>query len=338
VELVKEVLLEPRWDEKEFARIKQQTIESIRRSKDNPTSVAGDVFGKLVYGRDHKLAQSVDGTESSIDSITIEDLKRYYKANLSPSVSHIAIAGDLSKAQALKVLKRVESWECKDVVSPELPKPKYLDKTQLYFVDFPDAKQSQLRIGHLALPYAHPDFFAGTVMNYKLGGSFNSTINTILREEKGYTYGARSSFSGSIYPGLFEASSSVRSTATQDSVRIVRDVLSNYRKGISEQDLQFTKDALIKSNTRRFETLGALVGMLDQIATYNLPFDYIKQEERTVLAMTLDGHRRLAQQCIQPDKMIYLVVGDAKTQMQGLKELGLGAPILLDKEANVINE
>ena len=338
VRLVREVLLEPRWDQKEFARIKEETIESLRRSKDNPASVASDVFGKLVYGHDHKLAHSVLGTESSVESMTIEDLKRYYKANLSPSVAHIAIAGDLSKTQALKVLGTLESWERKEVALPELPKPKRQDKTQLYFVDFPDAQQSQLRIGHLALPYAHPDFFGTTIMNYKLGGSFNCILNMILREEKGYTYGARSGFSGSLYPGLFAASSSVRSTATLDSVRIVRDELAKYREGISDQDLQFTKDALTKSNTRRFEVLGALVGMLDEIATYALPFDYIQKEERIVLDMTLDEHRKLARQYIQPDKMVYLVVGDAKTQMQGLTELGLGAPILIDREANVVKE
>ena len=338
VALVREVLLEPRWDQKEFARIKEETIESLRRSKDNPASVAGDVFDKLVYGRDHKLACSARGTESSVQSMTIDDLVRYYKANLSPSVAHIAIAGDLSRTEALKVLGRLESWERKDVTLPELPEPKPHDKTQLYFVDFPGAQQSQLCIGHLALPYAHPDFFGTKVMNYKLGGSFNSVLNMILREEKGYTYGARSGFSGSLYPGLFAASSSVRSTATLDSVRIVRDEMAKYREGISDQDLQFTKDALIKSNTRRFEVLGALVGMLDEIATYNLAFDYVQKEERIVLNMTLDEHRKLARQYIQPDKMVYLVVGDAKTQMQGLTELGLGTPVLLDKEANVVGQ
>jgi zinc protease len=263
---------------------------------------------------------------------------RYYETNLSASVAHIVIAGNLTKTQALKVLGVFESWESKNVALPELPAPAKQDKTQLYFVDFPGAQQSQLCIGHLGLPYTDPDFFRTTVMNYKLGGSFNSILNLILREEKGYTYGARSNFSGSIYPGQFAATSSVRSTATLDSVRIVRDELAKYREGISDQDLQFTRDALIKSNTLRFETLSALVSMLDEIATYNRSFDYIKKEEQTVLDMTLDEHHKLAEQYIQPDKMVYLVVGDAQTQMSGLTELGLGVPILLDKEANVVKE
>jgi len=336
VELVREVLLEPRWDSKEFARLKQRTLESIRRSKDIPAAVASSVFGKLVYGPDHKLAGRVQGTETSVGSLTMDDLKRYYAANVSPTVADIAIAGDLSRAQAMQVFGRLDAWEARPVDLPKLPQPKKPANTQLYFVDFPDAKQSQLRIGHLAPAYTHPDYFGATVMNHKLGGSFNSTLNMILREEKGYTYGARSSFSGSHYPGTFTASSGVRSTATLDSLRIVRDELARYRQGIPQEDLQFTKDALTKSNTRAFETLGALLSMLNRIATYDLPHDYVKQREQVVQQMTLDEHRRLAQQYIHPDKTVYLVVGDAKTQLAELKGLDLGEPILLDKDGKVV--
>jgi zinc protease len=298
--------------------------------------VAADVFAKLVYGRDHKLAQPAGGTEESVESLTIADLQRYYEENVSPSAAYLAIAGDLSKAKALAAMKRLESWQGGEVVLPALPKPVEQETTQLYFVDFPDAKQSQLHIGHLALAYTAPDFFAATVMNYQLGGNFNSILNMILREEKGYTYGARSNFSGSHYPGLFAASTSVRSNATLDSVRVVRDEMARYRQGVSADDLQYTKDALTKSNTRAFETLSALVGMLSRIATYDLSFDYIKQEERTILEMTPAEHQRLARQYLHPDHTVYLVVGDAKTQMEPLAELDLGTPILLDKDANVL--
>jgi zinc protease len=336
VDLVREILLEPRWDSKEFDRLKQRTLESIRRSKDNPSYVADIVFDKLAYGHEYKLAGRVQGTTASVNGLSVDDLKRYYARNMSPSVADIAIAGDLSQAQALKVFARLEAWEGQAVDLPKLPQPKKPAQTQLYFVDFPDAKQSQLRIGHLAPAYTHPDYFGATVMNYKLGGSFNSTLNMILREEKGYTYGARSSFSGSHYPGTFSASSGVRSTATVDSLRIVREELAKYRQGIPAEDLQFTKDALTKSNTRAFETLGALLNMLNRIATYDLPHNYIKQREQVVQGMTLTEHKRLAQQYIHPDKTIYLVVGDAKTQLGELKGLDLGEPILLDKDGKVV--
>lgn len=338
VELAREILLEPRWDSKEFARLQKRTLESIRRSKDNPAAVASIVFDSLVYGADYKLAGRVQGNEVSVNALTMDDLKGYYARNISSSVADIAIAGDLSRAQALEVFACLDAWEGRSVEKSQLPQPQIPSKTQLYFVDFPDAKQSQLRIGHLAPAYTHPDYFGATVMNYKLGGSFNSILNLILREEKGYTYGARSSFAGSHYPGTFAASSGVRSTATLDSLRIMRDELAKYRQGVAPEDLQFTQDALTKSNTRAFETLGALLNMLNRIATYDLPHDYVKQREQIVQDMTLGEHKRLAQQYIHPDKMIYLVVGDAKTQLAGLKELDLGEPIPLDKDGKVVQD
>ena len=174
-------------------------------------------------------------------------------------------------------------------------------------------------------------------MNYKLGGSFNGIVNLILREEKGFTYGARTGFTGSEYPGYFFASSGVQSNATLESVEIFRDEIAKYRNGISAEDLKFTKDALIKSNALRFETIGALRGMLAQIARYNLSYDFIKDQEKQISDMTIDEHKTLAQKYIHPDKMIYLIVGDKATQMGNLKNLGFGEPILLDKDGNVIS-
>jgi zinc protease len=173
-------------------------------------------------------------------------------------------------------------------------------------------------------------------MNYKLGGSFNGIVNMILREEKGYTYGARTGFNGSFYPGTFVASSSVRSNTTFESTTIFFNEMKAYREGIPEEDLDFTKNALIKSNARRFETLGALRGMLDNIAKYNLAFDYVKEREDEVRDMTLEEHRMLAQKYINPDIMTCVIAGDAKTQLKKMQELNRGEPILLDKEGNIV--
>jgi len=335
--LIDEIIFEPRWDEKEFERIKSETIETIKRNLANPPSVASNVFTKLVYGKDHLLSNSTYGTEESVNSISMGDLKKFYKDNFSPSTAHIVIVGDISESNALNVFKTLEKWEAKEVKFPEIPTPTVSDKTKIYFVDFPKAKQSQVYAGCLGMKFTDPDYYKAYVMNYKLGGSFNGFLNLILREEKGFTYGARSGFSGSKYPGRFTASSSVRSTATFESVMIVKDLLTKYQQGISEEDMQFTKDALIKSNARRFETLGALLGMVNQIANYDLPDDFIKEQETIIRNMTIDEHKQLAQKYISPDKMIYLVVGDAASQMHQLRNLGLGAPILIDKDGNVIN-
>ncbi|MDZ7265712.1 MAG: insulinase family protein [candidate division KSB1 bacterium] len=336
--LFEEMLLEPRWDEKEFARLKQETLETINRRNVDPASVAEKVHRKLIYGPRHILSHTTLGEPAMVEQITVADLKAFYQRNYSPTVAHIAVVGNLSRDRAIKLFAPLEQkWPAKEVRFPDYPLPPAVEKARLYFVDMPSAKQSQIRIGYLALPFTHPDYYAATVMNYKLGGSFNGVLNLILREQKGYTYGARSAFLGSLVPGPFVASAGVRSNATQESVQIFKDEMAKYRQGISQEDFAFTRNALLNANALRFETLGALRGMLDQIALYGLPFDYIKQREKMLAEMSPARHQALARQYIDPERMIYLVVGDAATQLEGLKQLGLGDPILLDKDGNPVN-
>ncbi len=336
--LFEEILLEPRWDEKEFARLKQETLETLNRRNVDPAFVADKVSRKLFYGNEHVLANNTLGTPAAVEKITLDDLKNFYTRNYSPAVSYVTVVGNIAKDNAIKLLSTLEQkWPAKAVQFTEYANPPAREKAQLYFVDVPGAKQSQVRIGYLALPYTHPDYYPATVMNYKLGGSFNGILNLILREEKGYTYGARSTFLAGSYPGPFLASAGVRSNATFESMQIFKDEISKYRNGLSDEDFAFTKSALTQANALRFETLGALAGMLADIATYNLPFDYVKQRERLVQDLTKVRHQQLAQQYLPAEKMIYLVVGDAATQLEGLKKLGLGEAIVLDKEGKPVN-
>jgi zinc protease len=334
--LVDEILFEPRWDAKEFDRLKKETIEGIKRSKTSASTTASFVFSKLIYGDENIISKNIAGTEESTASLTLDDLKNYYTIGFSPQNANITIAGNIKEDNAIDIFKILENkWKKNDVLVP-LPRTlEALSSSKVYFVDFPGAKQSEIRIGSIGLAFTDPDYFKATVMNYKLGGCFNGIVNLILREEKGYTYGARTSFTGSEYPGYFVASAGVQSDATLESAEIFRDEMMKYRNGISDEDLQFTKDALIKSNALRFETIGALCGMLSQIAWYNLPYDFIKDQERQISDMTIEQHKMLAQKYIHPDKMFYLVAGDKATQMEKLKELGFGDPILLDKDGNI---
>ena len=336
--LVDEILFEPRWDVKEFDRLKNETIEGIKRNKTSASTTASLVFSKLIYGDENIISKNTAGTEESVAALTLDDLKYYYTKGFSPQNANITIAGNINEDDAIDVFKVLESkWKETDIAVPLPKKSNSLSSSKVYFVDFPGAKQSEIRIGSTGLAFTDPDYFKATVMNYKLGGSFNGIVNLILREEKGYTYGARTSFTGSDFPGYFVASAGVQSDATLESAQIFRDEMIKYRNGISTEDLQFTKDALIKSNALRYETIGALRGMLSQIAWYNLPFDYIKDQEGQISDMTLEQHKTLAQKYIHPDKMIYLIAGDKATQMEKLKELGFGDPILLDKNGNIQN-
>lgn len=329
--LVEEILLEPRWDVEEFDLAKTKLLNGLKRNKANPTNLARDEFNKLIYGESHVFAYDRRGTEETVEKITLDDLKAFYASNFSPSIAAFHISGDIGKEKVEKSLTSLtKKWQAKEVVFPKYTSPAAVDASKIYFIDVPGAKQSVINIGNLSLARTDADYFPAQVMNYKLGGSFNGLVNLVLREEKGFTYGARTGFSGTDIPGSFSATTSVRSTATQESVQIFKDLMTKYREGISEEDLQFTKDALIKSNALKFETLGAQVMMLEEISTYNLPKDYVKTQEEMINKMDLVQHKALAQKYIDPLKMYYVIAGDAASQLDPLSEIGFGKPVLVE--------
>lgn len=329
VALMKEMLLEPRWDSTEFEIAKTRTRNNIIQSEAQPRTVASLLLNKLLYGKDHILGYNTRGTKESIDNITLDNLKSFYRENFSPAVTCINIAGNVSKEEVLEALKPLENeWKNTGVVMNEYPVPVAPEKSQIYFVDVPGSRQSVIYIGYPALSRDNPDFVKADFINYRLGGAFTSFLNQILREEKGFTYGASSYFQEMKTKGLFVAASQVRSDATFESVSIFRDEMKKYRDGLSDADLQFTKDCMIRSNALRFETNGSLVGMLSTISTYGLPDDYIKREEAVIKNISSDEAKEIIDKYIIPDKMVYVVVGDASTQMKPLEKLGYGKPIL----------
>lgn len=331
--LIEEILLEPRWDEEEFNLIKIRTVNQIKRSDANPTTVARRVYNKLLYGKDHIFSYPTVGTVASVEAITMDDIKDFYNKYFSPSVSTFHVVGSIDKEMSLENLAGLgERWTAKDVTIPEYPIANNRDKASLYFVDIPNAKQSVINIGYISLPRTDEEFYPVEVMNYKLGGSFSGNVNLILREEKGYTYGARTRFSGSKIPGTFTASSSVRTNTTGESVQIFKDQIVKYKEGITEDDLEFTKNALIKSNARRFETQFSLLGMLQEMSNYDLPSNYIEKEENIINTMTLEQHKKLANKYLDESIMAYVVVGDAATQFAQFKTMGFDEVKLMNKE------
>ncbi|XQW85414.1 M16 family metallopeptidase [Thalassotalea piscium] len=330
--VVKEMLLKPRWDEAEFALAKQATINAIKQMAANPNAIAISEFDKLLYGTDHLLANNLLGTQASVASITLADVKNYYEHSLSPNLSSFQIVGDIS-AQAVKdsLDDLVTAWPSKSLKLPQLVMPKMPEKARVYFYDVPNAKQSMIVIGNPALKATDPDYYSAQVMNYRLGGgSFASQLTQQLRESKGYTYGIRSGFSGNQFEGRFTISSGVRANITLEAVALIRDILKDYEQGFNDKDLDVTKGYFLKSNARRFETPDAKLAVLSNMSDYGLPADYVQQRASALESLTLTDLKALAHQYIQPDNMIYLIVGDAKTQFERLNALGLGEPVLLN--------
>ncbi len=331
IALVEEILLEPRWDEEQFDLVKSRIVNGLKRNEANPNYLAATNFYKLIYGENTILGSPTSGTIESVESITMDDLKDFYNRNFSPSVTQMQVAGDIDRERVMESLAGLSAnWEPKEVEFPELETPQVPEKGGLYFIDVPGAKQSNIYIGYASVPRTHEDYFPATTMNYKLGGSFNGILNMILREEKGFTYGARSGFTGYQNHGNFTAGSSVRSDATLESVNIFKTEIEKYTQEINPEDIQFTKDALLKSYALKFETLGALQHMLRTISSYDLPVDYPDQEVAFIRNYNEEQHNQLAQKYLDTDKMYFVVAGDAGTQMKALEGAGLGKPILID--------
>jgi zinc protease len=324
IDLVEEILLEPRWDPEQFELARQRVANTLRQRSSVPTALAADAFAKLVYG-DHILGHNPLGDTESIESISIADLQEYYRRALVPDEASFLVAGAVTVDQAAASLEGIaQRWQQGDVSFPE-PPVWNADRAGLYFLDVPGSSQSVLQIGYLALPETDPDFYPATVMNFRLGGGgFASDLTQILREQKGYTYGVGSRFAGSDIPGPFSISSSVRSNVTYESLELIKDLLERHGPEFDETDLEATKGFLTRNNAMAFETLGAKIGILRDVADYGFSADYVLQRETIVREMTTPRISELAERFLEPSQMIWLVVGDAATQRARLAGLGLG--------------
>jgi zinc protease len=230
----------------------------------------------------------------------------------------------------LTALKPFETeWKPIEVKLSSYPLPPNPEKSQIFFVDIPGSRQSVIYTGYLALSRSDPDYVKADFINYRIGGAFTSILNQILREEKGFTYGASSTFQEMKTKAPFVAATSVRSDATFESVKIIKDELEKYRNGIGQKDLQFIKNCMILSNALRYETNESLLGMLSTISKYGFPDDYINQEENVISNMTIEEHKAITDKYILPDKMYYVIVGDAATQLKPLEKIGFGKPVLV---------
>ncbi|MEE2690670.1 MAG: pitrilysin family protein [Pseudomonadota bacterium] len=332
MDLVREMLLEPRWDEGELALAKARVTSELQASRASPFELSARAYALVSWGAGHPFARDVRGTEQSVAAMSMDDLKAYHGRALAPGNASLRVVGAASEADIKKATAGLaKGWTTPAPAVPDILPAPAPGESAVYFVDMPGAKQSILQFGRPGPLRADPDFYPASVMNYILGGGgFASRLTQELREGKGYTYGIRSAFSGSGRAGDFRVQSGVRSNVTLEAATLIRDILRDYGATFTEEDLEVTKSFLLKSQARAFESLGAKLAMLGDIADYGLPRDYAARQAAVVEGMTVDKIRALAGEYVTPDAMNYVVVGDAATQAKRLKALGYGAPVMLD--------
>ncbi len=340
LELVEEKLLRPGFQKLDFDRVIKQQMEGIIANQKDPSAIASQVFNRLLYGDEHIFSVPTEGIEETVGNITLEDIDAFYEKYYSPNLGELVIVGDIEQKEILPKLGFLKTWKNKQVTIPDLPNSKPGDKTKVYLVDKAEAPQSQIRIGYMTdLTYdATGDYFKTYLMNYPLGGAFNSRINLNLREDKGWTYGARSYFSASKDPGPYVASAGVLATATDSAVfEFVKEISDYSEDGITEDELDFMRRSIGQKDARSYETPGQKAGFLRQIIHYDLDKSFVDDQTKIIKTITQKEINGLARKYLDKENMYILVVGDAASNRSKLENLGYEV-VDLDPKGEVISE
>lgn len=340
MELMKEVLLEPRWDEEEFALAKARFANAAVARMAQPNAIANGVAALVLYGEDHVLSRNAGGTPGSVAAITLDDLQAYYADYVAPNIASFRVVGDVARDEVNAALASLEEdWAAREVSLPEYEPPAAPAASAVYFYDVPNAAQSVFRFTRPGPKATDADFYPASVMNYILGGGgFASRLTQELREGKGYTYGIGSGFVGTARTGNFTIFSGVRANVTLEAADLVKQILEDYPSTFTDGDLEVTKSFLSKSQARAFESLGAKLGLLGNVADYGWEPDYVVERLDYVRNVTREEIEALAERYIRPGEMFYVIVGDAATQAPRLEELGFGAPIMINDRFDAISE
>jgi len=321
--LVYEKLTKPAFIDAEFARNQSNAIQGAINSKKDAGYLASTAYRQLLQA-DNIAATSTGGSEESLKNITLADVKAFYQQQVKPAESQLIIVSDLEQKAVLKSLALLTPWQGKGkTLDLTLPMP----DTKLgiiYLVNKDEAAQSAIRIGKRSITQdISGEYYKSNLMNFPLGGAFNSRINLNLREDKGYTYGARSYFSANKLTGSYTASAEVRADATDKSiVEFVNEIKNYAENGITEEELAFMRNAINQKDALKYETPRAKLGFLAQILEHSLTPDFVKERSEIVKSITADEINALAKKHFNLDEMLMVVVGDAKILKPQLEALG----------------
>ena len=323
IDLVLEKLTKPAFNDLDFNRLKGQTIQGIQNARKDANALAGEGWSKLLYGNSI-AGLSTRGTLSSVGALTQDDVRSFYADYIKPAGGQLIVVSDLTQAQIKKSLKSLEAWTGQPKSFGSTFAEVKFDPNTIYLVNKDAAAQSVIRIGQRSITRDFTgEFFKAGLMNFNLGGAFNSRINLNLREDKGYTYGARSGFSGSNFNGSFSAGASVRADATDESFTEFKKEIANYQaNGMTADELAFMRNAIGQRDARSYETPNQKLRFMANILEYKLPKNFTKVQADIIQNSTLEEFNALAKKHLDFDNMAKMVVGDAATLKPEFEALG----------------
>ncbi|MCH1928566.1 insulinase family protein [Shewanella sp. A25] len=322
--ILEEKLFQPAFNEADFARVKQQQLQQIQHMLSDPSFIADSALSSLLYGRNNSAGVSDMGTLATVSALTLDDVKAFYAQQYRSGNAKIITVADLPESKLLPKLSGLSKWKGEATQLPPLQSLPAIKGGTIYLIDKPGAAQSVINIAARALPFdATGNYFKSTLMNYPLGGAFNSRINLNLREDKGYTYGARTSFSGGAELGDFSASSDVRTDVTAKALaELIKEIKQYQQQGMTDAELNFMRNSISQGQALDYETPYQKAGFMRIIQRYQLSQDFTAQQDKIINTITKDELNALASSVLDIDRMIILVVGDKAKIETDLVNLG----------------
>ena len=334
-ELFAGLLTRPSMRESDFTRIRQLRIDRLRQIKDIASAVAERAFLRLLYGT-HPYGHAPLGNEEALRSMSLDDVVAFHTHTFRPSQTTLVVAGGIRHAELLALAARAFGGWAEPAAAPQagVPASQIAPETttrRIALIHREGAAQSELRIGHLAVPRRTPDYAPLIVMNAILGGQFTSRVNLKLREEKAFTYGARTSFDWKRGLAPFALSTSVHTASTAEAVADASAEIEAIRgdRPVSDTELAHAKAALTRGYPSGFETGGQVARAVSQLALYDLPDTYFSDFVPAVSAVTAEEVTRVAARYLDPARLTALVVGDAQAVGESLRTLSFGEPLQL---------
>ncbi len=321
--LMTDVLYNPSFESAELDKLKTQTISGITAGKDDPGTIASNVRGILLYGKDHPYGEIA--SEKSVQSISVEDCRQYYQTYFKPNNAYLVMVGDITLKAARKIAEdNFSKWQEGIIPKHEYQQPAPPSETFVALVDRPSSVQSIINVTYpVDLKVGSKDVLYVRVMNEILGGSPSGRLNQNLREKHGYTYGSYSQLSSDELVGRFNASASVRNEVTDSAVyEIMHELDKIITDPIADQELKAAKASIAGSFGRSLERPQTIASFAVNTARYNLPKDYYTSYLKRLDAVSKDEVHAIAKKYIKPDQAYIEVVGKGSEVAQGLKKFG----------------
>lgn len=338
LEILGDMLLNPAFPDEALERLRARTLVGLRQARDRTGAIAGYVFPKVLYTLDHPYGRYA--REETINAITRDDIVRFQTDYYQPGRAIITVAGDVSPADARRMIEHaLAEWSPgggpPDFAYPAVPEPA---GTRIYLVDKPGAVQSSFALGLVGPPRSTPDYYALRVMNSLFGEQFQGRLNNNIREQKGYSYGVRSSFSYGRGPGPFRAGGDIIAAKTDSALVEFLHEIRGIRgdRAVTDDEMEAAKAALVQSLPERFASVAGVAQAVSSLYVEGLPEDYYHEFVRRINAVTSEDVVRVARRYIDPEHLAIIIVGDRATIEEPLRALDVAPIIVLDVDGDPI--